>query len=147
MNLLQAMDDEKLFARWFERGDWSAWRAFIAALFALPMSDEEVTIYRTCTSRAERNSSKFHEAWLVCGRRGGKSFVMALVAVFLACFKDYREHLAPGERATIFCIAADRKQARTIFRYIAALGAGAFVTTAGIVVIVVAALVWSERKV
>ena len=27
------------------------------------------------------------------------------------------------------------------------LGAGAFVTTAGIVVIVIAALVWSERKV
>ena len=30
-------------------------------------------------------------------------------------------HLAPGERATIMVIAVDRKQARTIFRYIRAL--------------------------
>ena len=42
---------------------------------------------------------------------------MALIAVFLACFKDWRPYLAPGERATIVVIAADRKQARTILRY------------------------------
>lgn len=61
------------------------------------------------------------EGWLVCGRRAGKSFVLALCAVFLATFKDYRPYLAPGERATIMVIAADRKQARVIFRYIRAL--------------------------
>jgi hypothetical protein len=38
---------------------------------------------------------------------------MALVAVFLSAFRgDYRRHLAPGERATVIVIAADRKQAR-----------------------------------
>ncbi|WP_223843379.1 hypothetical protein [Sinorhizobium fredii] len=55
------------------------------------------------------------------GRRGGKSFVAALVAVFLACFFDYRPYLAPGERGTIMVIAADKKQARVILRYIAAM--------------------------
>jgi len=121
VNLLAAMNDENLFARWFQRGEWTAWRAFLAALFALDMSEEEEAIYHNCTGRLERRPAPFNEAWLVCGRRGGKSFIMALAAVYLACFKDYREYLAPGERATIFCIAADRKQARTIFRYIAAL--------------------------
>jgi hypothetical protein len=58
---------------------------------------------------------------LVCGRRAGKSFALSLCAVFLACFKDYRQHLAPGEAATIRVMAADRDQARTIFRYITAL--------------------------
>jgi hypothetical protein len=43
---------------------------------------------------------------------------LALVAVFLATFKDYRQYLAPGERGTIVVLAADRKQARVIFRYI-----------------------------
>jgi hypothetical protein len=57
----------------------------------------------------------------VCGRRAGKSFVLAVVAVFLACFRDWRPHLAVGEKATIMVIATDRKQARVIFRYIRGL--------------------------
>ena len=53
--------------------------------------------------------------------RAGKSSILALTAVFLACFKDYKPHLAPGEVATIRVMAADRAQARTIFRYVGAL--------------------------
>jgi hypothetical protein len=36
-------------------------------------------------------------------------------------FKDYKPYLAPGEVATIRVMAADRAQARTIFRYVGAL--------------------------
>ena len=36
-------------------------------------------------------------------------------------FKDYAAYLAPGERATIMVIAADRRQARVIMRYVKAL--------------------------
>jgi hypothetical protein len=57
----------------------------------------------------------------VVGRRAGKSRIGALVAVFLAAFRSYRDLLAPGERATVMLIAADRKQARTVFRYVAGL--------------------------
>jgi hypothetical protein len=32
--------------------------------------------------------SPLTEAWLVIGRRGGKSFILATIAVFLACFFD-----------------------------------------------------------
>jgi hypothetical protein len=55
---------------------------------------------------------------LACGRRAGKSLHLALVAVFLACFRDYREYLQPGERGTVIVIASDRRQARTIMRYV-----------------------------
>lgn len=55
------------------------------------------------------------------GRRGGKSRIAALVATYLACFQDYTAILAPGERATIMVIAADRKQARVVFRYLTGL--------------------------
>jgi hypothetical protein len=58
-----------------------------------------------------------HEAWLCCGRRAGKSFIFATIAVFLAAFKDWRPHLAAGEHATVMVIAADRRQARVIMRY------------------------------
>jgi hypothetical protein len=38
--------------------------------------------------------------------------------VYLACFRDYRAVLAPGEVGTLAVIAADRRQARTVMRYI-----------------------------
>lgn len=46
---------------------------------------------------------------------------MALIAVFLACFRDYRPYLGPGEKATIMVIAADRRQARVVLRYVRGL--------------------------
>ncbi len=122
MNLLEATRDAALFAPWFrDRSNWAAWFAFIAALFGLPMPHGGAEIYRECTGRREPPTRPFSEAWLVCGRRAGKSFVLALCAVYLACFRDYQQYLAPGERATILIIATDRKQARVILRYIAAL--------------------------
>jgi hypothetical protein len=63
----------------------------------------------------------FRESWLICGRRSGKSFIMALIAVFLACFRDYRPFLAAGEKATIMIIAADKKQARVVLRFVRGL--------------------------
>lgn len=55
------------------------------------------------------------------GRRGGKSFIAAIVAVFLAIFKDYSAFLSPGERGTIMLLAVDRKQARRLLRYVKAI--------------------------
>lgn len=125
MNILAAIRDPHVFGNSPAASPtWTAWRAFLAALFALNMGDVEAEIYRTCTGRAAPPTTPHREAWLVCGRRAGKSFVLALVAVFLAVFHDYRRYLAPGERATIVVIATDRKQARTIFRYIRGLLVG-----------------------
>lgn len=43
--------------------------------------------------------------------------MLAFVATYLATFRDYTPHLAPGQVATVAIIAADRKQARSIFRF------------------------------
>ena len=43
--------------------------------------------------------------------------MLALIATYLATFRDYEPYLAPGEVATIPIIAADRRQARAIFRF------------------------------
>jgi hypothetical protein len=122
MSILDAIADHALFARWFNRSDsWDAWLAFLAALFALPMTPQQLKLYRQCTGRDAPPQSVAAEVWLVIGRRGGKSFILALIAIYLAAFFDYRRFLAPGERGTILILAADRKQARTIFRYLRAL--------------------------
>jgi hypothetical protein len=122
MTLLEAMADRNLFAPWFrDSSTWAAWRAFIAALFALPMTPEQLTIYQQSTGRVAPPQQSATEAWLICGRRAGKSFILALCAVFLACFFEYRKFLAPGERGTVLIIATNSKQARVIVRYVRAL--------------------------
>lgn len=122
MNVLEAIDDPALFAPWFrDPATWAAWRAFLAALFGLPMSEPELAAYRRFTGRDEPPTAAFDEAWLIIGRRGGKSFTMALIATFLGAFRDYRPYLQPGERATVMVVAADRRQARVIVRYIGGL--------------------------
>ena len=51
-----------------------------------PMTPEQLAIYQKCTGREAPPDGVASEAWLVVGRRGGKSFALALIAVFLACF-------------------------------------------------------------
>jgi hypothetical protein len=53
-------------------------------------------LYATCTGREELSEDGFREAWLICGRRAGKSFVLALIAAYLAIFKDWRPYFEPG---------------------------------------------------
>ena len=117
------MDDRRLFASHFASQTWARWRVFLKALFGLggSMTAEEVEIFRHHTGRQQPPTQAFSEAALVIGRRGGKSRVLALIAVFLACFRDYTSFLAPGETPVIAIIAADRKQARVILRYIKGL--------------------------
>jgi hypothetical protein len=122
MNILQACTEPKLFAPWFKsKADWAAWMTFLAALFALPMAPEMLLVYQQCTGRTAPPSRAAVECWLICGRRAGKSFILALTAVFIACFGDYKKHLTRGERGTVLVIATDRRQARTIIRYIRGL--------------------------
>jgi hypothetical protein len=122
VNILECLDDANLFGSALrDASTWARWRSFLCALFGMPMSDAEAETYRACTGRTTAPETPFTEAWLVCGRRAGKSFTLALIAVFLACFKDYATHLGPGERATVMVIATDRKQARVIFRYVRGL--------------------------
>jgi hypothetical protein len=122
ITILEAMDSVEVWRRWFrDLADWRPWRAFLASLFGLPMSDEDRALFARCTGRVAPRTGGYNEVWLVIGRRGGKSFILALVAVFLACFRDWRRYLVPGERSIIAVTAADRRQARSIFSYARAL--------------------------
>src|SRR5262249_3379910 len=121
MNIIHALDDPKVFGRHFKAETWNAWCVFLAALFGLPLAHDQLALFRQFTGRATSPTSALQEAWLVVGRRGGKSFVLAVVAVFLACFKDWRPYLGPGEVGTIMIIAKDRAQARSIKNFISGL--------------------------
>lgn len=88
------------------------------AVFGLPMTPKEFALYRACTGRQHPPVRPFREVWEVIGRRGGKSFIAAVKAVFLALFRDFSQYLNVGERGVIQVIAADKAQARVLLRYI-----------------------------
>ena len=119
VSILDAMQDVRLFGKQFGNESWDAWRVFLRALFS-KLSAQKLETYRKHTGR-ESAAASVKEAWVIVGRRGGKSRIAGLCAVFLALFKDYSGVLAPGEVGTVMVLAADRQQARTVFRYIGAL--------------------------
>lgn len=119
LTLLDALDDPRIFAPFFPNlKSWRAWRTFIAAAFGLPMDKRQYAIYQQCTGRTDRPTEQFKEIVLTCGRRGGKSRNLALIAVWLACFHDYKEYLAEGELGVVMVLAQDKLGARVILGYV-----------------------------
>ena len=88
--IIQELDDANVFGRHFRGGTWDAWRTFLVALFAVPLTPEQLKVYRRHTGRMAPPTGRAQEAWLVCRRRAGKSFILATIAVFLAAFNGTR---------------------------------------------------------
>ena len=63
--------------KWGEFRDpsWAAWRTCLAAIFGLPLSPDELVTYQRHTGRPEPPTQPVQEAWLVCGRKAGKSAI------------------------------------------------------------------------
>jgi len=65
-----------LFGSFFgEAESWTAWEAFLAALFGLGMTDGQLALYRTHTGRTRAPEGPAREAWVVAGRRAGNERV------------------------------------------------------------------------
>ena len=123
VSILDAMRDPALLGSSFPLPAWQPWVNCAAALFGLPddLSIPDQEFIRQCLGGRSVPTDPVREAWLVIGHRGGKSRFAALVAIYLACFRDYRSVLAPGERGVVMILAADRRQARVVHGYISGL--------------------------
>lgn len=121
VSVVDAMRDPALFGESFGGESFAAWRALLGGFYGLPLADEDLATWRSLTGRTEAPQGPHDELWLAVGRRGGKSHAAALVAVYEAAFRDHRPKLARGEVATVMLLAADRKQARTLLRYVRGL--------------------------
>ena len=108
-----------LFDELFPAPSWAAWKAAVAAILGLPVTDAQADLIRRCTERERTPTQLAREVWIICGRRAGKSQVAALLAVYLACFRTYRR--SPGERLVGMLLAADRRQGRVLKDYIGGL--------------------------
>jgi hypothetical protein len=121
LSIIDVCQHEQLFAPWFkDRASWAAWFCFLKVMFALPLDETELALFQQCTGRSAPSLLGYLEVSLVVGRRGGKSLILALIAVYLACFYNWRPYLTGGERGSIVIVATDRRQAGVILRYIKA---------------------------
>jgi hypothetical protein len=85
------------------------------------MDENELAIYQQCTGRAQPPATQPREIFTVVGRRGGKSFISSLTAVFIACFSTFKKYLNAGEKAAILILARDRDQAKIVFSYVSGI--------------------------
>jgi hypothetical protein len=122
MNIIEAVNDKNLFGQCFKNsGTWATWRVFLKGLFGLPMDAADVESFKAFTGRTIAPTNQAQECLAIVGRRGGKSYMAAITACYLALFRDWKPYLSPGETGHILIIATDRVQARNIFGYVRAI--------------------------
>lgn len=135
--ILELMD---LFGPRFQGPSWVPWRVLLAATFGLPITDQAIypgppettapnvvlragmtdrEIFEACTGRTQLSTDQVQELWMIVGRRGGKSQIAAIIAIFLACCRVY--DLSPGEMGMVMILAPKKDQTRVIYRYARAL--------------------------
>src|SRR5438093_9717283 len=123
-NIIEAIKNPKLFAslpRFKKLETWAAWLVVLKAIFGLPMTAEDLVLFKRHTGRLFPPIGGSKETYLIIGRRGGKSFISALITCFIACFIDFKPFITVGETLVVMCLARDKEQARIVFRYVTAI--------------------------
>ena len=107
VNILEALDDPHPVRATFPWQVLGGLKIFSAALFCLAGSGwcapEGFMAPVTGRSGKPPGAAYSREAALMSVRRGGKSRILALVAVYLPVFRDYSPHLAAGELRRLWC--------------------------------------------
>jgi hypothetical protein len=116
ISVSRAISDPKLFGPWFKGPSWDAWRAILKAAHAEPMTEAEITVFRSVADR-DPPKKQVRELVVVAGRRSGKDSVASAMGAAAAAFQDYRPITRPGELANIMCLATDKVQARISLNY------------------------------
>ena len=113
-----AISDPALLGPAFAGASWATWRAILRAAYAEPLDAAELALFRAVAGDRDPPRHQVRELIIIAGRRSGKDSVASGIAA-VAAIGDYRQHLRPGERASVLALAVDRQQSTIITRYIA----------------------------
>jgi hypothetical protein len=93
-----------------------AQKTVLKATYGLPLSLDELELYKQRTSREVYAACEQLEASILSGRRGGKT---TKIAARIVIYEAFRDHGIPeGEQACVMLIAPALKQAQIAFRAI-----------------------------
>ena len=108
------LDNPKYCGQIFHSATYNNWKTLIKAFYG----EQDLDLYTFSQLTHREPSNGFNELWVVGGRRSGKSHMSACIAVYEAFLGGHQFNLSRGEVATVSLIASDRKQARTLMRYV-----------------------------
>jgi hypothetical protein len=92
------------------------WFTVLKALYAQPLSDEELEIFKTIAGNRSPPTKRVREGWIVAGRRSAKSQMSAGIGIHSALFVKHK--LSPGEVGMVLLLAASTSQAKMVFGYV-----------------------------
>jgi hypothetical protein len=118
MTPAEAITSPAVLGPYFAGPSWETWRAVLKAAYAQPLTEAELTLFRSVAGDRNPPQRQVRELIVIAGRRSGKDSIASACAT-AAAMQDYSPYLRPGERASVLCLAVDRQQARIVSRYIA----------------------------
>jgi|GEM_PF-343321 len=123
LNLLEALSSSRGLGTYFtDKSTWWPWFVFIKALIGQgTLSAREKTLLKDCTGLDAPPTKRIREAFLICGRRSGKSTFCALLAVFYAVWGEWKRYISLGERPKVFVVAVNMDQSKIILNYVKAI--------------------------
>jgi hypothetical protein len=94
---------------------WRTWQASLKAAFGIALNRQEARAFAAVAGGRAPPAKRVREFWAIIGRRGGKSQMAALIAVYLAIFVKHK--LSRGEHGMVLVLSASTEQSRTVFNY------------------------------
>ena len=94
---------------------WLTWLVVLRAAFGLRLAEEELRIFHAVAGNRTPPTQRVRELWCICGRRGGKSRMAAVLACYVALFVKHKA--APGERLMVLVLSASLDQSKSVFQY------------------------------
>src|SRR5215510_8464717 len=123
-NIIEAIENKRVFGslpRFRSLGTWGSWMVVLKAIFGLPLNVDELVIFHRHTGRVSPPLGDSKETYLIIDRRGGKSFISALITCFISCFSDFSQFITIDETLAVMYLARDKEQARIVFKYVKAI--------------------------
>src|SRR6267378_1617561 len=117
VNIIAALDDERLFKPWFRGESWDGWRTILKAAFAIPLNDSELEFFHSVAGDRDPPERQVRELWCIVGRGGGKDSTASVIAAHMAALFSEGARLRPGERGLVMCLATDRDQSKIVLNY------------------------------
>lgn len=95
-----------------------AMRTLLLASQGEELTVEEHALYERLTGRIASPGEPIREAHFIAGRRSGKSYSIAALAVYLSALCDWSSCLSAGERGQLLILAGTVEQAKVLLGYV-----------------------------
>jgi hypothetical protein len=116
--IIDALDDEALFAPSFRGDSWNGWRAILKAAMCLPMTADEIVFFKSVAGGRDPPTKPVRELWVAAGRRTGKDSVASALGGHAAALFSDQHRLRGGEKPLVALLACSREQSGIVLSYL-----------------------------